>query len=60
MPDILNELTRKYLNENGIKITFLTEYLGVDYAIVNKWLYGKGKNKKQKRVFIFCIDIKTL
>lgn len=40
MIDTLNELTSKYLRENGIMIKFLAEYIHEDYTIVRKWLKG--------------------
>lgn len=41
MSKTLNELTSIYLQENGIKIIHLINYLGEDPCAVGRWLKGK-------------------
>lgn len=48
----LNELTAKYLKENGISIRFFAEYIGEEYTLVSKWLKGKKNIKTEKIVMV--------
>lgn len=47
MAKTLNELTSIYLQENGIKIIHLTNYLGEDPCAVGRWLKGKYNFKPE-------------
>lgn len=37
----LNKFTKKYLEENGIKINYFAQWIGCDRTQVGRWLSGK-------------------
>ena len=51
----LNQIVRKYLDENGISDKFFEEYIGCSQPMCSKWLKGERKlNKEQlKKVHEF-------
>lgn len=47
MPKTINDLTWRYLKENGIKIAFLADYINEDPTILSKWLRGNYNMKPE-------------
>lgn len=48
--DTLNQIVRKYLDENGISDKFFENYIGCSQPVCSKWLKGKCKlNPEQIR-----------
>ena len=37
----LNKFARKYLDENGIKISYFADWIGCDRTQVGRWLSGQ-------------------
>lgn len=47
--DTLNQVTNKYLEENGITIRFFAEYINCEYTRCAKWLKGE-RNLSPKQI----------
>lgn len=48
--DTLNQIVRKYLDENGISDKFFENYIGCSQSMCSKWLKGERKlNSEQIR-----------